>query len=120
MVGGYDETHILSVAVVLDLRNDTLAILPRLGLIVEFVVPTCWLTVFLIAGFCHTTLFFNLFQKGYISRKTCKELHIMLAVSPVHEVVRAEMAVAAKHEYGAWPYRMKIFYHSEQNAVHIK
>ena len=28
VVGGYDETYILSVAVVLDLRNDTLAILP--------------------------------------------------------------------------------------------
>ena len=28
VVVGYDETYILSVAVVLDLRNDTLAILP--------------------------------------------------------------------------------------------
>lgn len=85
------------------LGNYPLAVFPRFCLVVKTVIPADVGFVAFIIVLGTAQLLANLPHQSRIAGKSCREAHIKACLRPVHELMAAEVAVAAKFDYRVWP-----------------
>lgn len=102
---GYDEADVVTQRADFDLYDDELLILPGLGFVEEGVELPDFLAGLLVVrlGLLHPGG--DLFQKLDVPGEAGDEAHLLLSVvpNPVHELVGAELGVAAEDDFHSGP-----------------
>lgn len=98
----------------------TRCVFPGFGLVVEAVISADVLAVPFIVPFGATQRLVDIFHKGRIAGKAGGEAHVKMSLCPFHELMAAEVAVAAKLDHRMPPCLVQILDHAAQYSEDIQ